>query len=53
MVVITGATGHLGNVLVRELLARGETSPRIRLLPRPIREAIVDAVQWFKETGRL
>lgn len=25
MDVVTGATGHLGNVLVRELLARGET----------------------------
>src|SRR4030043_1560736 len=25
MIVITGATGHIGNVLVRELIARGQT----------------------------
>ena len=25
MIAVTGATGHIGNVLVRELLARGET----------------------------
>jgi uncharacterized protein YbjT (DUF2867 family) len=24
MILVTGATGHLGNVLVRELLARGK-----------------------------
>ena len=24
MVVVTGATGHIGNVLVRELLSRGK-----------------------------
>ncbi len=24
MVVVTGATGHIGNVLVRQLLSRGE-----------------------------
>lgn len=32
MVLVTGATGHLGNVLVRELLARGE---RVRALVLP------------------
>jgi dihydroflavonol-4-reductase len=25
MILVTGATGHIGNVLIRELLARGET----------------------------
>ena len=29
---VTGATGHLGNVLVRELLARGK---RVRVLLQP------------------
>ena len=24
MIVVTGATGHIGNVLVRELVARGK-----------------------------
>ena len=24
MIVVTGATGHIGNVLIRELLSRGE-----------------------------
>ncbi|MGL4393904.1 MAG: NAD-dependent epimerase/dehydratase family protein [Brevinema sp.] len=32
MVVVTGATGHIGNVLVRELLKKGET---VRVLVRP------------------
>ena len=32
MIVVTGATGHIGNVLVRELLAGGE---RVRVLVRP------------------
>jgi dihydroflavonol-4-reductase len=32
MVVVTGATGHLGNVLVRELLARGQ-DVRVLMLP--------------------
>lgn len=32
MVVITGATGHIGNVLVRELLKKGE---KVRVLIRP------------------
>lgn len=32
MDVVTGATGHLGNVLVRELLARGET---VRVVVQP------------------
>jgi dihydroflavonol-4-reductase len=34
--LITGATGHIGNVLVRQLLARGE---RVRVLLRPGRTA--------------
>ena len=29
---VTGATGHIGNVLVRQLLSRGE---RVRALVRP------------------
>jgi dihydroflavonol-4-reductase len=32
MILVTGATGHIGNVLVRELLARGE---KVRALVRP------------------
>ncbi|MGL5955907.1 MAG: NAD-dependent epimerase/dehydratase family protein [Brevinema sp.] len=32
MVIVTGATGHIGNVLVRELLSRGE---QVRVLIRP------------------
>jgi dihydroflavonol-4-reductase len=32
MVVVTGATGHIGNVLVRQLLARGE---RVRVVIPP------------------
>ena len=32
MVIVTGATGHIGNVLVRELLKQGE---QVRVLIRP------------------
>lgn len=32
MIVVTGATGHIGNVLVRELIARGQTV-RVVVLP--------------------
>ncbi len=32
MILVTGATGHLGNVLVRELISRGETV-RVLVLP--------------------
>ena len=32
MVIVTGATGHIGNVLVRELLSRGE---RVRAVIPP------------------
>jgi len=32
MILVTGGTGHIGNVLVRELLERGE---RLRVLVRP------------------
>ena len=32
MILVTGATGHLGNVLVRELIATGE---KVRALVRP------------------
>ena len=33
MILVTGATGHIGNVLVRELLIRGEYV-RVFLLPQ-------------------
>ncbi|MBU0598622.1 SDR family oxidoreductase [Patescibacteria group bacterium] len=33
MIVITGATGHIGNVLVRRLLAQGKTNIRTLILP--------------------
>ena len=32
MILVSGATGHIGNVLVRELLGGGE---RVRVLVRP------------------
>ncbi len=32
MILVTGATGHLGNVLVRELTSAGE---KVRVLVRP------------------
>jgi hypothetical protein len=39
MNLVTGATGHIGNVLAREL----------GFQPRPARQAIVDAVRWFQQ----
>ena len=33
MILVTGATGHIGNVLVRELVARGE---EVRALVLPV-----------------
>ena len=35
MIVVTGATGHIGNVLIRELLARGE---RVRAIIPPLED---------------
>jgi dihydroflavonol-4-reductase len=35
MIVITGATGHIGNVLVRQLLYRKENQEKIRVLVPP------------------
>ncbi len=32
MILVTGATGHIGNVLVRKLLERGE-KVRVLILP--------------------
>jgi len=37
------------NFLVRQIKSRRE----LGYSPRPIRESIVDTIQWFKETGRL
>jgi dihydroflavonol-4-reductase len=46
VVIVTGATGHIGNVLVRELLARG-VSVRVLVLPnddtRPLNGLNVEA----------
>ena len=39
MWLVTGATGHIGNVLVRELLARGE-KVRALILPNESREPL-------------
>ena len=35
MVIVTGATGHIGNVLVRELLLRNE---RVRVVIPPFED---------------
>lgn len=47
MVIVTGATGHIGNVLVRELLARG-VGVRVLVLPdddkRPLAGLDVEAI---------
>ena len=47
MVIVTGATGHIGNVLVRELLARGEVV-RALVLPdddkRPLAGLAIETV---------
>ncbi len=37
MILVTGATGHIGNVLIRELLGRSE---RVRALVRPGKKSI-------------
>jgi dihydroflavonol-4-reductase len=37
MILVTGATGHIGNVLVRELLGRGD---RVRVLVRPGKKVV-------------
>ncbi|HHY62964.1 MAG TPA: SDR family oxidoreductase [Firmicutes bacterium] len=48
MILVTGATGHIGNVLVRELIAKGE-SVRALVMPsddeRPIADLPVD-IAW-------
>ena len=48
MWLVTGATGHIGNVLVRKLVERGERT-RVLVLPGESREAIqglnVEAVE--------
>jgi dihydroflavonol-4-reductase len=48
MIVVTGATGHVGNVLVKELLARGETV-RAFVLPgddcRPLSDLNLEIVR--------
>lgn len=44
--VVTGATGHLGNVLVRELLSRGESVRAI--IPMPPRCGLRTCVVWLR-----
>jgi len=41
MIVVTGATGHIGNVLVRELIADGKTV-RALLLPNDETRPLAD-----------
>jgi len=59
MIVVTGATGHIGNVLVRELVARSQTV-RALILPnddsRPLAglntEIVYGDVTDIKSIGR-
>ena len=49
MVVVTGATGHIGNVLVRELLSRGEN---VRALIPPFEDTTpLDGLEVEKVEG--
>ncbi|MFC1963326.1 NAD(P)H-binding protein, partial [Chloroflexota bacterium] len=41
MIIVTGATGHIGNVLIRELLARGQVV-RALILPNDDLHPLVD-----------
>jgi uncharacterized protein (TIGR01777 family) len=50
-ILITGATGRIGNLLVRELLARGDEVTVLSRAPEKARSALpgVDAVAWDPE----
>lgn len=47
MILVTGATGHLGNVLVRELIGRGE-NVRVLVLPgeslKPLQGMLIEVI---------
>jgi dihydroflavonol-4-reductase len=47
MILVTGATGHLGNVLVRELVSRGE-NVRVLILPgeslKPLQGMLIEVI---------
>ena len=47
MILVTGATGHLGNVLVRELISRGE-KVRVLILPgeslKPLQGMLIEVI---------
>jgi dihydroflavonol-4-reductase len=48
MILVTGGTGHIGNVLVKELLARGE-QVRVLVLPNEDRSPLEGcAVEWVE-----
>lgn len=50
-VAVTGATGRLGNVLVRQLLDKA--AAELGFLPRPLSDSLRDTFEWFDREGKL
>ncbi|MCL5072086.1 MAG: NAD(P)H-binding protein, partial [Actinobacteria bacterium] len=51
MHVVTGATGHVGNVIVRELLARGKTVKA--LIRKTSNKAVLEGLKVEKALGNI